>query len=158
MNRDGWRHIGGYFLCVLVLAVVNTTDAIAEECQPTGNYCTPVVGCIAETGEMFWGVTRGREFGPLAAVSSFGASCAGTWKKVPLALGAAHFTCSDGRSGTSLYTYFEKSTGTAIGNGTFQNGQVIRFWAGWNLEDYFNNVAPKDREAMRCKVEDLLVG
>jgi len=63
----------------LVLFVeIKPADAQTDQCHPSGVYCTPFVGCIEETGEIFWGETYGRQSGPLVAVTSFGAVCEGT--------------------------------------------------------------------------------
>lgn len=58
----------------------------------------------------------------------------------------------------SIYTYFEEASGTAVGEAEMTNGQVGRFWSGWNLEAYFNQVAPEDRQKMACQVKELLLG
>jgi hypothetical protein len=74
-----------------------------------------------------------------------------------LGLGLAEFTCSDGRSGTSAFTWFEPESGTAVGSGRFSNGQIARFWAGNNLERYFREVSPGERQRMACAPDDMLL-
>jgi len=149
---------GNSLLLAPAFVIFCATGAQSEPCSPSGNYCTPFVGCIEETGEIFRGETRGRKDGPLLAASSKGAVCEGTWLRTESGMGVAWFECNDGRRGMTVYTYFEETSGTAIGDVEFSNGQIGKFWAGWNLESYFDQVAPEDRQSMACEPHDMLVG
>jgi hypothetical protein len=135
-------------------------SAIAEEvpvCDPSTMDCSPVVVCVEATGEVFRGASFGRDSGTFAALSVSGVVCKGTWRRTFMGLGLAEFTCADGRSGTSAYTWFEPETGTAVGSGRFSHGEEASFWAGNNLERYFRELAPGDRKRMACQPEDMLV-
>ena len=117
----------------------------------------PFVACVEETGEIFRGTAFGADAGPLNAVSENGVSCEGEWKRLPLGLGVASFTCDDGRTGTTIYHYFDTATGTAIGDGSLQDGSPTRFWSGYRLEDYFKTKDPSERERMACQPEQMLL-
>ncbi|MDE0588311.1 hypothetical protein OU789_00055 [Halocynthiibacter sp. C4] len=139
------------------LLEIGQAQAQTVQCDSTEDYCVPFVGCIEKTGEIFRGRTHGLVGGPLIADSSSGASCVGLWEKTYLGIGVARFECDDGRNGASVYTYFEERTGTAVGKAEMTNGQVGKFWAGWNLEAYFREVAPEERQSMACEVNEMLL-
>jgi len=149
---------GNGLLLASAFMISCATGAQSEPCTPSGDYCTPFVGCIEESGEIFRGQTRGRKDGPLLAGSSKGAICKGTWLRTQSGMGVASFECNDGRRGMTIYSYFEETSGTAVGDVEFNNGQQGQFWAGWNLEAYFDQVAPEDRQRMACEPHDMLVG
>ena len=144
------------FSLAVILSVSNPASAQTQKCTPTGDYCTPFIGCIAETGEIFRGQTRGRREGPLIAKSSKGATCKGTWKRtIQQGVGVTFFECNDGRDGVAVYTYFEKSTGTAVGDAKFGDGEVGQFWSGWKIRDYFKQLSPKEQDALVCRPRKL---
>jgi hypothetical protein len=126
-------------------------------CDPARMNCSPLVACIEETGEIFRGASFGQDAGPFQAISDTGAVCTGTWRRALLGIGIAEFTCDDGRSGTSVYTWFEPETGTAVGDGDFADGAEARFWSGNNLERYFREIDPDERDRMACKPEVMLL-
>ncbi|MDJ0826542.1 MAG: hypothetical protein QNJ16_13655 [Rhodobacter sp.] len=143
------------------IAVWPAISCAAAECaDPQAPYCVPFVGCVEATGEVFRGETYGARRGPLWATSSTGARCYGRWRRTLLGLGfgVATFRCQDGRIGRSTYTYFEKRSGTAVGNGTFGDGTRVRFWAGWNLEGYFASRAPDERARLACRPSEMVPG
>jgi hypothetical protein len=126
-------------------------------CDPAVMNCSPLVVCIEATGEILRGASFGLDAGFFAAESSDGVLCEGSWRRSLMGLGLAEFTCSDGRSGTSAFTWFEPESGTAVGSGRFSNGEIARFWAGNNLERYFREVSPEDRQRMACEPDDMLL-
>jgi hypothetical protein len=145
---------------VLPIALVLPTlaQASAESmCDPARMNCSPLVACIEETGEIFRGASFGLDAGPFRADSVTGAVCTGTWQRMPTGIGLAEFTCDDGRSGMSAFTWFEPETGTAVGEGTFADGSVARFWSGNNLARYFREVDPAEVERMACQPADMLL-
>ena len=133
--------------------------ALAEvaECDPATMNCSPLVVCVEATGEIMRGASFGLDAGPFAAASTSGVICEGSWRRGFLGIGLAEFACSDGRSGTSAFTWFEPQSGTAVGSGRFSTGEEARFWAGNNLERYFREVAPEERQRMACSPGDMLL-
>jgi hypothetical protein len=141
----------------VLLSAIPATAETPAVCDPLTMDCSPMVACVEATGEIFRGATFGRERGPLRAESAAGVVCDGMWARGLMGLGLAEFTCSDGRSGTSVFTWFEPESGTAVGSGKFSNGEEARFWAGNNLVRYFREVAPEERQRLACTPEDMLV-
>lgn len=144
----------------LAFAVIATSTASAlgdvARCD-TATVCVPLVVCVEATGEVLRGMALGQDEGPIFAASAAGVRCEGTWRRSLMGLGLAEFTCSDGRGGTSAFTWFEPDSGTAVGSGQFSSGEEARFWAGNNLERYFREVAPEERQRMACSPADMLV-
>lgn len=134
--------------------------ALAEvaECDPATVNCSPLVVCVEATGEILRGASFGSSSGPFAAASTSGVICEGSWRRGFLGIGLADFACNDGRSGTSAFTWFEPESGTAVGSGRFSTGEEARFWAGNNLERYFREVAPEEKQRMACSPGDMLLG
>jgi hypothetical protein len=133
------------------------TASVETRCDPERMACSPLVACIEETGEIFRGASFGVDAGPFRADSDTGAVCTGTWQRVPPGIGLAEFTCDDGRSGMSAFTWFEPETGTAVGQGSFADGAIARFWSGNNLARYFREVDPAEVQRMACKPADMLL-
>lgn len=143
------------------LALVVAVPAVAQDtppCDPATMNCSPLVACVEATGEIFRGASFGAESGPLQAGNGAGVSCAGTWRRGPLGLGLAGFSCSDGRTGRSVHTVFEPESGTAVGTGRLSTGEDVRCWSGNTLDRYFREVAPEERQRMACAPQVLLVG
>jgi len=138
-------------IALLPAAVAGETPA----CDPARMNCSPLVACIEATGEIFRGASFGREAGRFYAQSD-ATQCTGTWARAPGGLGVAEFTCTDGRSGGSIYPWFEYETGTAVGQGTFADGEVARFWSGNNLARYFAEVDPAEVQRMACQPAAML--
>ncbi|MEM7718678.1 MAG: hypothetical protein AAF222_05700 [Pseudomonadota bacterium] len=141
------------------LASVLATPALGAglQCDPGRMNCSPLVACIEESGEYFRGASFGQDAGPLQATSVTGAVCTGTWRRTLMGIGIAEFTCDDGRVGSSVFNWFEPESGTAVGHGSFADGSVARFWAGNNLERYFREIDPLERERMACNPVDMLL-
>jgi hypothetical protein len=145
---------------LVIACLISPTLAQASAdalCDPARMNCSPLVACIEETGEIFRGASFGVDAGPFRADSDTGAVCAGTWRRGPLGVGLAEFTCDDGRSGMSAFTWFEPETGTAVGQGSFADGAVARFWSGNNLARYFREVDPDEVQRMACQPADMLL-
>jgi hypothetical protein len=128
-----------------------------KTCDPTTMDCSPLTVCVEATGEVMKGASFGRDEGPFEVSSSDGAMCSGTWWRSVMGLGLAKFTCSDGRSGSSAFTWFEPETGTAVGSGKFSDGSVGKFWAGNNLDRYFREMPANEVQKLDCPVADLLI-
>lgn len=143
----------------LLLFAASAGMALGEvpACDPATMNCSPLVVCVEATGEILRGASFGLEAGPFAAGSNEGVVCEGNWRRGLMGLGLAEFTCSDGRSGTSAFTWFEPESGTAVGSGQFSTGETARFWAGNNLERYFREIAPEERQRMACTPGDMLL-
>lgn len=131
--------------------------AEAPSCDPETMACSPLLVCIETTGEIMRGASFGEDSGPFRAQSLEGVVCEGNWRRSFMGIGLAEFTCSDGRSGKSTFTWFEPESGTAVGSGQFSNGEIARFWGGNNLERYFREVDPEERQRMACTPEDMLL-
>lgn len=126
-------------------------------CTLDNDWCVPLAGCIETTGEAFRGRSYGRNEGPVFATSSAGAQCKGTWRRTRLGVGIAEFACADGRAGRSVYTWFERQSGTAVGKGLL-GGVQVEFWSGHNLPAYFAGKDPDEVQRMSCTTAEMLVG
>ncbi|NHB75506.1 hypothetical protein [Rhodobacter calidifons] len=147
-----------FVMPALALCAVPVGAEEVQFCDPATMNCSPLVVCIEATGEMMRGASFGLDAGPFFAQSRDGVLCEGSWRRGLFGVGLAEFTCSDGRSGQSAFTWFEPESGTAVGKGSFSTGEVARFWAGNNLERYFRKVAPEERQRMACSPEEMLIG
>ena len=125
-------------------------------CDLSMNYCLPLIACIAPTGEVLRGVSFGRNSGTLSAQSADGLRCSGAWSAGFEGVGAAEFTCSDGRSGRSATIYFEPKTGTNVGKIILGDGTKAEFWVGDNLGRYFRELSPEQVQAVGCAMDELL--
>jgi len=102
--------------------------------------CSRVVACIGVEGTWFNGRAFGRGAGALDGQLSTGAHCTGSWVQQNLiGLGQADVECDDGMSTTVLYTYQDRYTGTAIGHGRTNLGELVEVWSGQNVLAYFQN-------------------
>ncbi|WP_298840521.1 hypothetical protein [uncultured Roseobacter sp.] len=113
-----------------LLAGLLCTSAAAETCTLSNDFCVPFVGCFEDGQGFFHGYTTGRESGPVVAQTENGTLCVGEWWRGFAGAGKAKFACEDGKSGRATYTYFHRSSGTAVGKGRIQSGERVRFWAG----------------------------
>lgn len=143
----------------LTFAIAFALESQADplNCDPARMNCSPLVACIEETGEVFRGSSFGIEEGPLAVETDLGVICSGNWKRNFIGIGLAEFTCSDGRGGQSAFTWFEPETGTAVGSGRFNDGTVVKFWSGNNLDRYFSEIDPAEAQRMACAVPEMLI-
>ncbi len=151
----------------LLLAVPAGAETVAPEpeptptCDPSTMNCSPLVACVVATGEILRGASQGTDKGRFYAMGDNGVICVGAWRRGPLGVGLATFSCNDGRLGQAMYTWFEPESGTAVGTGHFTEGGVdggeVRFWSGNNLERYFREVAPEDRQRMACTPDAMLL-
>jgi hypothetical protein len=141
---------------ILVMCLGGAAQAVGA-CDPARDNCSPLVACIEETGEIFRGASFGLDAGRIEVESDDGALCTGTWRRSALGIGLAQFGCDDGRAGTSAFTWFEPETGTAVGQGRFEDGAVARFWSGNNLERYFREIDPAERLRMVCTPGEMLL-
>lgn len=142
---------------ILASALAAPAYADTAICDPGTMNCSPLVACVEDTGEYFRGASFGQDAGPFQAESVTGAVCTGKWKRTMLGIGVAEFNCDDGRMGSSIFNWFEPESGTAVGHGTFLDGAVARFWAGNNLEKYFREIDPAERQRMACSPVDMLL-
>jgi hypothetical protein len=143
----------------LAMAVLPARIALGQvpACDPASMACSPLVVCVEATGEILRGASFGTDAGPFAVASLTGTLCEGNWRRGFMGLGLAEFACNDGRSGASAFTWFEPESGTAVGSGRLSTGEEARFWAGNNLERYFREIAPEERQRMACSPGDMLL-
>ncbi len=117
----------------------------AGACETTNDQasCSRIVACIGDDGKWFNGRAFGRGAGVLEGQISNGATCKGRWvERNVLGLGQADVECDDGMTTTVLYTYQDAYTGTAIGNGRTNQGELVEVWSGQNVLAYFQNEDP----------------
>ena len=120
-------------LMASLLAVATAPVAGAETCDLDKDYCVSFVGYAEDGTGFFYGVTFGKQGGPVFAVAESGAHCTGTWWRGAFGAGRSKFSCEDGQSGRARYTYFDRKTGTATGAGRMSTGARIRFLGGSEL-------------------------
>lgn len=141
------------FLFASLLASVIPITVAAETCALDKNYCVPFVGCAEDGTGFFYGVTFGKQRGPVYAVSETGARCVGKWWRGAFGVGKARFSCEDGKSGRARYTYFDKTTGTATGQVRLSSGADIRFWAGHNCLPHVLSDQTETKDMVACVSE-----
>lgn len=101
--------------------------------------CSPLVGCLGNSGTYFTGRAFGRDTGSLAVDTNAGATCAGTWVgRNAFGTGQADFTCDDGQSGKVIFHYQDGNTGTVKGFGITNRGTRIKAWSGHYIQDFIN--------------------
>lgn len=127
-----------------------------EACTLANDWCVPFVGCLEDGSLHFVGRTHGRRDGPLAARTSQGAQCTGTWKRTIVGAGKASFSCDDGRAGKVLYTYFDAPTGTAVGRGSTETGERLIFFSGRAIREFMSADGTFDPDLIGCVSEALL--
>jgi len=120
----------------------------AGSCDTTNDQasCTPVVACIGVEGTWFNGrAFFGRGEGVLDGQISTGAHCKGRWVEQNLfGLGQADLECDDGMTITLLYTVLDSYTGTAIGHGRTNRGELVEAWSGQNVLAFIQNEDPEN--------------
>lgn len=127
-------------------------------CSSPSDECNRLVACIESTGEYFTGGASNGDEGVIWMKSSSGTECTGNWWRTMFGMGKSEVTCDDKRSGQALFSWFERDTGTVVGNGKFDSGELIRFWTGQNLNAYFAVHGEKERQRMKCSSADMLLG
>jgi len=94
--------------------------------------CSHVIACIG-TETLFVGGSIGWDAGRIEGRLDTGAACIGDWNN---ATGQARFACEDGTAGIVQYFQQDGPTGTAIGQGTTEDGRTVEAWSGENALDY----------------------
>jgi hypothetical protein len=94
--------------------------------------CVHVIACIG-TETLFVGGSIGWDQGTLEGRLATGEACIGDWDN---STGQARFACEDGTAGTVQYLHQDAPTGTAIGQGTTEDGRTVEAWSGQNVLDY----------------------
>lgn len=131
------------FLQLAALAAIAQSGQLSARTCPTTddqNNCVRILACIGQQGNWFNGRAYGRGKGALLGVTSDGAQCTGVWtSRNAVGLGQAMVQCDDGMRVTVLYTYQDEYTGTAIGRGVSNRGEIVRAWSGLNVLDYLRD-------------------
>ncbi|MEL7114038.1 MAG: hypothetical protein AAGP08_00355 [Pseudomonadota bacterium] len=144
------------YLSILFLALASSAAAAAD-CTLANNYCVPVYGCIAATGETFQGNTFGQRKGPLQVSSSAGRVCQGNWRRTAFG-GRASVACNDGRKGTIRFNYFNAQTGTVGGIMALNDGSEVEVFAGHRVSAFLKSGAKVRGRSPTCRpmIEQLL--
>ena len=144
------------FLRALLPIVFLCTSAMAEEaalCPMTDDQanCVRVLACIGDQGRWFHGRAFGRGEGMLAGVVNDGVLCQGTWtSRNAMGLGQADVVCDDGAAIRVIYFYQDEYSGTAIGRGESDRGDLVQSWSGEHVLDYFRNGDPGAEAVLKC--------
>lgn len=129
-----------HFFPALCVAALSSFAAEASDCNERNNQCTEVVGCVLGTpNEMFVGEVYGVSEGSFGVISTKGAQCRGAFERTPDGTALVETECSDGRTGSAVFDYFDLKSGTGRGAGEMSDGAQIIFWAGENLKAYFES-------------------
>ncbi|WP_299147302.1 hypothetical protein [uncultured Tateyamaria sp.] len=142
-------------LCAITSATLVDPVQADTTCTLNDNFCVPFVGCTQDGQNFFTGRTFGRESGPLTATGADGTACRGMWRRTFLGAGVAKFECSDGNTGRARYTYFERSSGTALGRGRTKAGDRLTFLAGHNIGTYVLANNGLDKTLLSCVTRAL---
>ncbi|MBZ4021321.1 hypothetical protein CKO11_02450 [Rhodobacter sp. TJ_12] len=106
--------------------------------------CARILACVGDSGLWFAGRAIGRGAGVLKGALSDGETCGGTWtERNWFGAGQADVTCSNGASGRVYFTYQDRWTGTATGNGTLSDGNRIEMWSGNRVPEFLENTTGK---------------
>lgn len=99
--------------------------------------CVRILACVGSEGDWFRGRSFGRGAGTLAGRLASGAACTGTWKsKNMFGFGQADVVCDNDMNVRVIYTYQDGYTGTAIGRGLSNNGDLVKAWSGLHVLEY----------------------
>lgn len=124
----------------LVLASVLLTfagsfaNAQDNECTLENDHCVPLVGCVAETGELFLGHSFGKRRGGFFAGNQRGAECLGAWNRNMFGVGEGDMICNDERQANIKFTVADQASGSLTGSGKLNTGNTIIFWIGRDTE------------------------
>jgi hypothetical protein len=130
--------------------------AVAQEadlCPMTdkGGNCVRILACLGEEGRWFHGRAYGRSKGTLSGAANDGVPCAGTWvSQNANGQAQADVTCADGMQVTVLYDYQDVHTGTAVGQGIANTGDLVMAWSGDHVLTFFQNGTVETAATMRC--------
>ena len=125
----------------------------ADLCPMTdaGGNCVRILACLGEDGRWFHGRAYGRGDGTLSGAANDGVACAGTWvSQNAEGQGQADVTCADGLQVTVLYDYQDVHTGTAVGQGIANTGDLVMVWSGDHVLTFFQNGTVEAEAMMRC--------
>ncbi len=136
----------------------------APACAATGDqaHCVRVLACIGMEGLWFNGRAFGQGAGSVAGLLSDGAGCAGRWKsRNALGLGQAVVTCDNGLEVTVLYYIQDDYTGTVLGSGRTNRGELVRAWSGTKVLEYLrdpDHPEGENRVFLPCGSEPIPIG
>lgn len=131
--------------------------APCETTDDQGN-CVRILACIGREGRWFQGRSFGRGAGTLAGTISDGAACNGEWvESNRMGVGQADVSCDDGMAVRVFFTYQERFTGTTIGRGLSNRGEMVKAWSGLHVLDYLEEETGKPN-ALPCGPDDVLIG
>jgi hypothetical protein len=151
------------FLRALLPVVFLCAPAMAEEpslCPMTDDQanCVRVLACIGDQGRWFHGRAFGRGEGTLAGVVNDGVVCQGTWtSRNAMGLGQADVVCEDGAKIGVLYFYQDEYTGTALGRGESDRGDLVQSWSGEHVLDYFRDGNPTADAVLKCGTHAIAI-
>ncbi|MFM2390212.1 MAG: hypothetical protein RLZZ437_1767 [Pseudomonadota bacterium] len=149
------------FLRALLPVVLFGLPAAAQEaalCPMTDDQanCVRVLACVGEQGRWFHGRAFGRGEGTLAGVVNDGVTCQGTWtSRNAMGLGQADVVCDDGATIRVIYFYQDEYTGTAIGRGESDTGDLVQSWSGEHVLEYFRDGDPSAQAVLKCGAQDI---
>ena len=106
--------------------------------------CARILACIGDGGTWFAGRAIGRGAGKLVGVMSNGATCTGHWtERNWFGAGQADVACSNGETGRVYFTYQDRWTGTATGNGKMSGGARLESWSGNRVPEFMTQTTGK---------------
>ena len=124
--------------------------------------CVRVLACIGTEGLWFNGRAFGQGTGTVAGLMSDGAQCAGRWKsRNVMGLGQADVTCDNGVEVTVIYYIQDNFTGTVLGNGLTNRGEMVRAWSGAKVLEYLRDPSRPEAENqvfLPCGSEPIPIG
>lgn len=126
-------------------------------CSFDENFCVLFFGFLEKIGGFYSGHSLVRCTWPIFARSSSGITCEGWWWRNVLGLGCAKFSCEDGTTGTATYSYFDSKSGTAIGSCRTDKRELLRFWAGHNVQKYLSVQEEEAKKIASCVNDGLNV-
>lgn len=124
----------------------------------TEGRCTPIFACVDPAGganaEPFFGRAVEDAFtvggGSIEGALASGAECLGRWRSLPDGRGLAEGDCDDGRTFEIEYGFRHPDTGTLVGRGRTNRGEIVHGWADGDIRRFFQDRLGSPDGALPC--------
>lgn len=146
-------------LCAVAASARPSVAAGCQELRDSSKVCVLFVGCLGENGAYFTGRALGCTEGTLAVQTSVGVFCSGEWvSRNFLGVGQASFTCDNEETGVAVFTYQDKRTGTATGQGMTSHDRKLKVWTGDNIRQFLAFQSGNIRGDLLCSNVAVPIG
>lgn len=137
-------------------SAVQAETKLPCEVTPDNTSCSRIFACLGDQGRWFQGRAIGRGHGAFDGTTDDGVACHGVWtNQNDQGAGQADLTCDDGLTGTVTYTLQDGYTGTGIGSGTTNTGEIIDAWTGEHVLEFFRRNSPSAEALLHCGTQSI---